>query len=101
MTQEEIKRIAAAVADRLYYNKNFLTTKEACSFLGLSTRALYQLRVDGQIASYCPNGKITYYKRSDLERWIMTGHRMSNSEMNAKVVEYFDARRAGRRPKMQ
>lgn len=90
MTQEEIKRIAAAVADRLCYNKNFLTTKEACSFLGLSTRALYQLRVDGQIASYCPNGKLTYYKRSDLERWIMTGHRMSNSEMNQKVADFFD-----------
>lgn len=90
MTQEEIKRIAAAVADRLYYNKNFLTTKEACAFLGLSTRALYQLRVDGQIASYCPNGKMTYYKRSDLERWIMTGHRMSHQEMNQKVAEFFD-----------
>lgn len=69
--------------------------------MGLSTRALYLLRSEGKIASYCPNGKMTYYKRSDLERWITAGHQMSAAEMNAKVVEYFDARRAGRRPKMQ
>lgn len=77
MTQKEIEQIAAAVAREMgkvetVSQKEFLTLEEAALYMGLKKNALYKLTHNKQIPHYKPNGKMCYFKRSDIDNWMMS-----------------------------
>lgn len=50
-------------------NKPFLTVAEACEFLGISERSLYNLKDAGKLTTYrLFDLNRVYFKRSDLEQ---------------------------------
>jgi len=53
---------------------NFLTTKEACAFLGIKMPTLYQKTRNREIPFYKPNGKLMYFEKHALEAYIKRNH---------------------------
>ena len=53
------------------YRKRILTFNEACVYLELSKSYLYKLTSSRCIPHFCPFGKKLYFKRDDLDQWIM------------------------------
>lgn len=77
MTHKEIEQIAEAVADILrktvpLSQKEFLSLDEAAQYAGLTKSALYKLTHNKQIPFSKPNGKMCYFKRTDIENWMMS-----------------------------
>lgn len=50
--------------------KKILTSEEAAAYIGISQSALYKLTSNRQIPHYKPRGKMCYFNREELERWL-------------------------------
>ena len=51
--------------------KNVLTFEEVCSYTGLSRSYLYKLTCLNRIPHSKPIGKILYFNRKELEKWLL------------------------------
>lgn len=53
------------------WERPILTMREAAMFTGLSKNTLYKLIQADKIKHYRPNGKLVYFRRDELEAWLM------------------------------
>lgn len=69
MTQEVIEAIKSY---SLIWAKEILTTDEACLFLGIEKSYMYEMVRKKRIPYYkSKGGKLTYFKKKDLEEWML------------------------------
>lgn len=61
--------------------KEILTIEEAAEFLSVSKSYLYKQTSAQAIPHYKPTGKRCYFKRSELEAWILAGRISTKSEI--------------------
>ena len=50
--------------------QEFITSKQACEFLGIKQPTLYKLTSNRAISFYKPNGKMMYFDKNDLQEYI-------------------------------
>ena len=53
------------------WERPILTMREAAMFTGMSKNTLYKLIQADKIKHYRPNGKLVYFRRDELEAWLM------------------------------
>lgn len=53
------------------WERPILTMQEAAMFTGLSKNTLYKLIQADKIKHYRPNGKLVYFRRDELEQWLL------------------------------
>lgn len=70
-------------SERMLYllQKEILTFEEACFYLGRSASNMYKLTSARIIPYYVPTGKLIYFKRSELDEWILKRKRKSLNEI--------------------
>lgn len=68
--------------------KNVLTFDEAVMFTGLAKSYLYKLTASGKIPYYKPSGKLIYFNRSELERWMLRNPVKTADEIEQQAVNY-------------
>ncbi|WP_431161826.1 helix-turn-helix domain-containing protein [Flagellimonas beolgyonensis] len=56
-------------------NKEVLTFDETCDYTGISRSYLYKLTAAGQIPHSKPNGKLIFFERKNLLRWLLQNER--------------------------
>ena len=64
----------------MHGESNFLNTRQAADFLGLSTRTLDRFRVSGDGPVFHRFGGRVRYSRPDLESWAASRRRASTSD---------------------
>ncbi len=72
----------ARIESLLLANKKVLTLDEACDYTGMSRSYLYRLTSSGIIPHSKPSGKLVYFEREELERWLLQNKK--NSETSSK-----------------
>lgn len=66
-----IERLEDIRTATLLASKDIYTTAEACMFLGVKRNYLYELVRNRKIPYFkSRGGKLTYFKRKDLEEWM-------------------------------
>ena len=66
-----IERLEEISTATLLASKDIYTTAEACIFLGVKRNYLYELVRNRKIPYFkSRGGKLTYFKRKDLEEWM-------------------------------
>lgn len=92
MEHELLYAIEKLIDSKLKNNdKEYLDVQETCSFLGVSKSTLYKLNFCKVIPFYKPTGsKKVYYKKSDLLKYLTENRFMSQSEIKAKTLDYFE-----------
>ena len=68
---EEIKKQLAF--DKIL-KKDILTLEEAALYLGISKSTLYKKVCTGTIPSYKPGNKLRYFRRIELENWVLNSN---------------------------
>lgn len=67
--------------------KEVFNTEEACLFLGVSKVYVYKLMREKKIPYFkSKGGKLTYFKKKDLEEWMLDTPIRSRKQIN-KLVE--------------
>lgn len=75
--------------------KNVLNIEDVSILTGLSKSHLYKLTHRQEIPHYKPNGKILYFDREDIERWMKQNIVSSNSEIEEMSATHLMKKRLG------
>lgn len=68
--------------------KEVLNMVEASKYLELSVSHLYKLTSAGSIPFYKPNGKKLYFKRTELDAWLLRNRSASKDEIEQEAANY-------------
>ncbi len=72
--------------------KEFLTSKEACEFIGVKLSYLYKLTHRKQIPYFKPNGKKVFFKVEDLISWVSSVRISTAEEISEQASNYMISR---------
>lgn len=86
---ERLERIEKSVL----LSKNVLTFDEAVMFTGLAKSYLYKLTASGKIPHYKPSGKLIYFDRTELEKWMLRNPVKTAEEIEQQAIDYCHAKR--------
>ncbi len=75
-------------ASTLIATKEVLTADEAARYMGVKVNYLYKLTHRGEIAHYKPNGKMVYFKRTEIEAWLTSNRVSTSAELSDKANAY-------------
>ncbi len=67
-------------------SKKILTFKEAAAYLGISPSALYKFNHKRIIAFSKPNNKFVYYKKNDLDAFMLSNYHPSIAEVENEII---------------
>lgn len=82
--QEQLNRIEASALSQ----KNVLTFDEACRFTGLSRSKLYKHTSANTVPFSKPFGKLVYFNRAELEKWMLQNPISTTEETELKAQSY-------------
>ena len=86
---ETISEAANRIAYRVAINtKPILTLDEACLYMGMSKSALYKVTSNKEIPFSKPNGKLIYFKRADVDGWLLSNMSATAIELTDKAMAY-------------
>ena len=70
--------------------EQILSFNETCSFLGYSKSYLYKLTHSRRIPHYKPNGKNIFFKKTDLENFLLQGKKevVPTEDIEALAANY-------------
>lgn len=89
MTETEIRKAAAELADRVIFTtKEVLTSDEAARYMGISKSYLYKLTMRREIPHSKPMGKVCYFNRKELEGFLQGGRVATAAEINSQAQAY-------------
>lgn len=86
--QKQLKEIIALLTKQNLLEKEFFTLEEAAQFLNQSRSSLYKLTSKKEIPFYVPGGKMIYFRRSELESWIVDSKVDTVDELQASIDNY-------------
>ena len=66
-------------------NKEILSFAEACLYLDVSESHLYKMTSKAVIPHYKPNGKKIYFKRAELDNWMLSNKQLSKEEVEQQA----------------
>ena len=88
---EQLNRIEAAALSQ----KNVLTFDEACRFTGLSRSKLYKHTSANTVPFSKPFGKLVYFNRIELEKWMLQNPISTTEEIEIQAQKYCMSNRKG------
>ena len=66
--------------------KTILTLEEVAKYTNYSKSYIYKLTSRREIPCYKPNGKQLYFKRTEIDEWLLTNREMTNKEIESEVA---------------
>ena len=72
----------------IFDSKDVLTLEEAAAYLGISKSTLYKLTHQHEIPFYRPNGKLIYFEKSELLKWMRQSRTMSETETQEAAAQH-------------
>lgn len=75
--------------DKAYINtKDVLTSEEVATYLGISKSYLYKLTSTRKIPHFKPFGKMCYFNREEVEKWVQNTKIRTLTEIENKSINY-------------
>jgi len=75
--------------------KEILSFKEAVAYMNVSQSLLYKLTSQGKITHFKPNNGKIYFKRIDLDQWMLQNEVKSINAQQEQVSNYLSRRSNG------
>ncbi len=89
MTAEEFDNLALAIGRNvLLAQKEVLTLEEAALYAGVEKSQIYKWTSEKTIPHYKPTGKKCFFKRTELEEWLLRNRVATLDELNDRAQEY-------------
>jgi excisionase family DNA binding protein len=72
----------------LLSQKTVLTFNEVVVYTGLSKSHLYKLTSTNQIPCYCPKGKLLYFSKTEIDKYLLSNRKKSSEELDSEASTY-------------
>lgn len=77
-------------------DKTIFTMNDFVEYSGMSKGHLYHLVRDRKIKCYKPGGKMLFFKKSDIDAFLLSGEQMTADEIEIKANTYVTLNPMGR-----
>lgn len=85
----DIEKLAELItANIINTTKEVLTSDEAAKYMGVSKSYLYKLTMRQEIPHYKPMGKMVYFNRHELEKWLQCNRVATDEELTQQAQTY-------------
>lgn len=84
----EILELKKLIQEQGLLKKDVLNFNEAAQYLELSHSHLYKQTSSGEIPFYKPNGKKLYFKRTELDEWLLRNRSTTSEEIEQEAANY-------------
>ena len=71
----------------LFDAKDVLTLEEAALFMGISKSSLYKMTHKHELPFYRPNGKLIYFEKAELVKWMRQNRSMTEEEIKETAIQ--------------
>lgn len=95
---KKLEDLRSMIENQGINSKEVLNMVEAGRYLELSLSHLYKLTSTGMIPHYKPNGKKLYFKRSELDAWLLRNRATTKDEIDQAAADYLIKNRFNRKP---
>lgn len=85
---QKLSSIEELLRKQRYTPKEVMTVDELSLYISLSKSYIYKLTSKRIIPYYTPNGKKLYFKKSEIDVWLLKNKSQSNEELDLKVCAY-------------
>jgi excisionase family DNA binding protein len=68
-------------------NSKPLNLKEASKYIGITESYMYKLTSQKLIPHYKPYGKLIYFKKNELDRFVLKNKILTHTEMDVKAID--------------
>jgi excisionase family DNA binding protein len=82
----EVLSILDEIKFYVQMNKDTFTMKELVMYTGLSKQTLYKLTSKRKIPFYSPNGKVLYFDKKEIDKWLKTNRTPTEGEMSQQAT---------------
>jgi len=90
--EEQAKKLQ--VIERLLYSqKSIFTLADVSFYTGLSKSLLYKLTSKRKIPHYCPNGKQLFFKRDEIDQWLLQNRIKTVEEIGEQANNFLSNRK--------
>lgn len=87
-----MERIEKRLEEIYLLSKEALTFEEAWKFLRVSSSQLYKMVCKRILPAFKPGGKLLYFKRQDLENWMLSNRKKTEKEQKAEALNKLEKR---------
>jgi excisionase family DNA binding protein len=84
----QLSEVQASIKMLNLTSKAVLNFEEAVKYTGLSKSFLYKLTSNGEIACSKPSGKLLFFKRLDLDLFMLKNRKATSDEVEMKANTY-------------
>jgi excisionase family DNA binding protein len=85
---KKLEQLEVLIKRQNILSKEILTLEEAAEYLQLSKSCLYKATSNKEIPYYVPGGKKLYFRRTELEKWILSSRVTPTVEMDLEIENY-------------
>ncbi|MBL7819940.1 MAG: helix-turn-helix domain-containing protein [Saprospiraceae bacterium] len=78
-------RLEKLLTERNIQEKEFLNVDEACQYLGIKKSTLYKLTHTRKIPYFCPEGKLIFFQKADLNEFLMRNRQHNEDEIKMRT----------------
>jgi len=82
---DKLSEIADKLDEQNRLQKIVLNFNETCKHIDASPSHLYKLTSTRQIPHFCPQGKKLYFKREELDEWLLRNRQSTTKEIEVIV----------------
>ncbi|SNR39261.1 DNA binding domain-containing protein, excisionase family [Lutibacter agarilyticus] len=76
------------INNNLFLQKAVLSFDEACKYCSISKSKMYKHTSSSNIAFYKPEGKLIFFKREELDQWLLRNRQSSMDELQREATKY-------------
>lgn len=81
-----IEKLETLIRDHLLMQKAALSFDEAVQYMNISSSQLYRLTCKRIIPAFKPGGKLLFFKRADLDNWMLSKRRKTDKEIKSEAL---------------
>lgn len=81
-----MKRVNKTIEQLLEQLKPVLNFEEGCQYCGIAQSSMYKHTSANRIPHYKPEGKLIYFKREELDEWMLRNRQSTLDEMQQKAT---------------
>jgi len=76
------------IENKLFFQKTVLSFDEACKYCCISKSKMYKHTSSNNIPFYKPEGKLIFFKREELDLWLLRNRQSSIDELQREATKY-------------
>lgn len=86
--EKRLDNIERLLTEQSLSTKEILNFNEAALFLDISHSHLYKLTSQKQIPHFCPQGKRLYFKREELQAWLLRNRQEEYDSIEERLNKF-------------